>query len=215
LLELFDSLPASWKALLEGEIQNFEKVEHFLENSNFIPRKNEIFNALSIDPEKIRVVIVGQDPYPNPIHAMGLSFSVPKSVSPLPPTLRNIFKELASDLGILNTSGDLSHWRDQGVLLINRVLTTEEGSSLTHSGIGWEAITKKIVEVAAQNKAVAVLWGNRAAELADLFPRNFVLASAHPSPLSAYRGFFGSKPFTKINLLLAQEGQKPIDWHTY
>lgn len=215
LPELFNSLPTPWKLLLEEEKPDFATVEHFLSAREFIPQESAIFNALDLTPQKVRVVIVGQDPYPNPLHAMGLSFSVPKSVSRLPPSLRNIFRELESDCGISNTSGDLSHWRDQGVLLINRVLTTDKGSSLAHTGIGWEQITKKIVQVAAQQQAIAVLWGTKAQELADLFPAKSVLSTPHPSPLSAYRGFFGSKPFSKINALLVEAGQVPIDWHTH
>jgi uracil-DNA glycosylase len=215
LPELFESLPPSWKVPLAGEKENFERIQQFLNHRDFIPQENNIFNALTIPPEKIRVVIVGQDPYPNPAHAMGLSFSVPNSISPLPASLQNIFKELESDCGISNRNGDLSYWRDQGVLLINRILTTDRGSSLAHIGIGWEQITKRIVGIAAQRQVIAVLWGNKAQELAGLFPHQLVLASAHPSPLSAYRGFFGSKPFSKINSMLVEAGQVPIDWRTY
>ena len=215
LPELFDSLPLPWKLILEEEKPHFARIGQFLSVRDFIPQEAEIFNALMIAPQNVRIVIVGQDPYPNPVHAMGLSFSVPKSVSPLPASLRNIFKELESDCGISNTSGDLSSWRDQGVLLINRILTTDNGSSLAHIGIGWEQITKKIVQVAAQQQAIAVLWGNKAHDLAEFFPAKSVLSSSHPSPLSAYRGFFGSKPFSKINSMLEEAGQVPIDWRTY
>jgi uracil-DNA glycosylase len=215
LPELFDSLPLPWKLRLEEEKPHFARVEQHLSVRDYIPQEATIFNALVLAPESVRVVIVGQDPYPNPAHAMGLSFSVPKTVSPLPASLRNIFKELESDCGISNTSGDLSYWRDQGVLLINRVLTTEKGSSLAHIGIGWEQITKKIVHVAAQQQAIGVLWGSKAQDLAEFFPAKSVLASPHPSPLSAYRGFFGSKPFSKINSMLVEAGQVPIDWRTH
>jgi uracil-DNA glycosylase len=201
--------------LLEEEKQHFATAEKFLAERDFIPQAAEIFSALILPPQGVRVVIVGQDPYPNSAHAMGLSFSVPKSISPLPASLRNIFIELESDCGILNSSGDLSYWRDQGVLLINRVLTTDKGSSLAHLGIGWEQITKRIVEIAAKQNSIAVLWGNKAQELSGLFPTDSVLATAHPSPLSAYRGFFGSKPFSKVNSLLVKAGQEPIDWHTH
>ena len=215
LPELFDSLPQTWQAHLQSERTHFATVESFLNQREFIPGKADIFRALEVEPEGIRVVILGQDPYPNPAHAMGLSFSVPKSISSLPASLRNIFKELEDDLGVSNSSGDLSHWKDQGVLLLNRILTTNSNSSLAHAGIGWEEITKSIVELAAQRKAIAVLWGRKAQELASLFPENSVISSSHPSPLSAYRGFFGSKPFSKINSLLEVTNQQPIDWRTY
>lgn len=215
LPELFDSLPQSWQSLLQSEKPHFATAENFLNQREFIPSKADIFKALEVEPERIRVVILGQDPYPNPAHAMGLSFSVPKSISSLPTSLRNIFKELEDDLGVSNSSGDLSHWRDQGVLLLNRILTTNPHSSLAHAGIGWEEITKRIVERAAEQKAIAVLWGRKAQELASLFPENSVISSSHPSPLSAYRGFFGSKPFSKVNSLLEDTNHQPIDWRTH
>lgn len=213
--ELFDSLPQSWKALLESERPHFLRVQAFLDRREFIPLQENIFRALPTEPSHIRVVILGQDPYPNPAHAMGLSFSVPTSVKALPASLKNIFKELEDDLDVANTSGDLSAWNDQGVLLLNRILTTDPTASLAHAGIGWEEITKKIVEIAAAQKSIAVLWGNKAQELADLFPSDSVLSSAHPSPLSAYRGFFGSKPFSRVNALLVERGKEAIDWRTH
>jgi len=215
LQELFDLLPQTWKALLESEKPQFLEVQKFLDHREFIPLQENLFRALSIDPDEVRVVILGQDPYPSPHHAMGMSFSVPKTTNVLPGSLRNIFKEIENDVGVTNTLGDLSPWKDQGVLLLNRILTTDPSSSLAHAGIGWEEITRKIVEIAAARDAIGILWGNKAQELSHFFSDKYRISSAHPSPLSAYRGFFGSRPFSRVNALLTERGQRPIDWRTH
>lgn len=181
----------------------------------WLPEPQRVFAALAIPPEQVRVVILGQDPYPNPAHAMGLAFSVPAGTSPLPRSLRNIFKELHEDLGILRASGDLSGWARQGVLLLNPVLTVPVGASDGHKRIGWQALTHQILDRVLQRPTALVLWGRQAQEFAAPFQdgsRHLVLASAHPSPLSARRGFFGSRPFSAVNRWLAGQGASEIDW---
>ena len=161
---------------------------------------------------QVKVVIVGQDPYPNPKYAMGLAFSIPVGVTPLPKSLQNIFTELNNDLSIDRSNGDLSDWASQGVLLLNRSLTVEPGKSDSHSNLGWQDFTEKIIQAAANNGAVAILWGNEAQKVSNLFADVDVFKSAHPSPLSAYRGFFGSKHFSKVNNRLQEKGLTPIKW---
>jgi uracil-DNA glycosylase len=156
-------------------------------------------------------VIVGQDPYPTPGNAMGLAFSTPPSVKKIPQSLKNIFAELENDQGIAPpTTGDLSHWSSAGVLLLNRILTTRQGESNAHTDIGWQRITDHIATELGKRDVVAVLWGKQAQELSGFFRHK--VESVHPSPLSAYRGFFGSKPFTQVNQLLISQGREPIDW---
>lgn len=215
LPELFNSLSKSWQSALKDEEQKINAIENHLTSVSYIPEFAQIFAALSVEPELIKVVLLGQDPYPNPEHAMGLSFSVPQGVTPLPASLKNIFKELKEDLGVENTSGDLSSWRDQGVLLLNRVLTTSPRESLSHGNVGWEIVTEKIVSIAAEVDPIAILWGNKAQEVAGYFSQDKTITSAHPSPLSSYRGFLGSKPFSKVNEILITEGKVPINWQTH
>ena len=183
------------------------------------PNPDEWFNAFNHTPlDKVRVVILGQDPYPTPGHAHGLCFSVQPEVRPLPKSLQNIFRELNDDLGIRNTCGNLLPWADQGVLLLNAVLTVESGNSNSHQGKGWERFTDRVVQIlnAQARPLVFVLWG-KPAQLKGAHidrARHGVLEAPHPSPLSAYRGFFGSTPFSSINAFLEQQGQPPIDWRT-
>jgi len=174
--------------------------------------QEDIFRALSIPPAHVKVVIVGQDPYPNPKYAMGMAFSVRENTNPLPASLKNIFTELEDDLGYKRTNGDLSDWKDQGVLLLNRSLTVAAHDSNSHIDLNWSQITEPIIESVARNGAIGILWGNQAAIAGKYFPKENVLTSAHPSPLSAYRGFFGSKPFSKSNLKLLEKGLSPIKW---
>ena len=164
------------------------------------------------DPlDNVKVLILGQDPYPNPLHAMGLAFSVSSEVQKLPQSLKNIFTEYVSDTGFPKPmTGDLSPWSNQGVALMNRTLTIEPGVSNSHSKIGWREFTLRAAHVMAQRSVVAILWGSYAQELGHLFTNK--IESVHPSPLSAYRGFFGSKPFSQSNLLLEKIGAKTIDW---
>ncbi len=169
--------------------------------------------ALNVSIESIRVVIIGQDPYPAPGHAHGLAFSVSSDINPLPASLRNIFMELESDVGIpMSANGDLSRWAEQGVLLLNRILTTQSGCSLKHALLGWQEITNEIAKTLGQRPVVAVLWGKNAQELTHLFDPGLTITSAHPSPLSSYRGFFGSKPFSQTNQLLESIGLPVIRW---
>jgi uracil-DNA glycosylase len=141
-----------------------------------------------------------------------LAFSVDSSVSPLPASLRNIYKELNEDLGITRSDGDLSNWVNQGVMLINRVLTTEVGQSMAHDSLGWQGVTETVAQILGERDVIAVLWGNSALQLKKYFPEESVVASVHPSPLSAYRGFFGSQPFSQVNTKLALKGLPAVVW---
>lgn len=182
---------------------------------SYLPSGKNVFHAFQYPLTNVRVLIVGQDPYPTPGHPVGLSFSVARNVSPLPRSLVNIYRELADDLGIAPaTHGDLSSWCENGVMLLNRVLTVRPGAPASHRGKGWEAITEFAIKqlVARKKPLVAILWGRQAQELAPLLGNTPIIASAHPSPLSASRGFFGSKPFSRANALLAEQGAASINW---
>ena len=191
-----------------------EQLAQINPGSNFIPKISQVFSAFALHPESVKVCIVGQDPYPDPEFAMGMAFSVPSKIVRLPASLKNIFTELEGDLGIKNSNGDLTNWQEQGVLLLNRALTTNEGISKAHSKIGWYEFTESVVRRLATSDVIFLLWGREAQELAKFIPLNNVVAGPHPSPLSAYRGFFGSKPFSRINSLLEVRGLQIIDWRT-
>ncbi len=181
----------------------------------FLPAANLVLRALSMPVDEVRVLIVGQDPYPTPGYAVGWAFAVAPDVSSLPASLRNIFRELVDDASVPRPdTGDLSPWAGQGVLLLNRVLTVEPGKPGSHRGRGWEDVTLAVVRELVRSSPgfVALLWGNSAATLAAEMRDAPVLRSAHPSPLAAYRGFFGSAPFTWANRALAQIGRTPIEW---
>ena len=208
-VDLLPYLPKTWQNLLNLEL--LKSISDKL-TSDFIPKKEAVFKCLDINPDEVRVLIIGQDPYPNPDYAMGLAFSVNSKVKTLPASLKNIFTELESDLGVKRVNGDLSDWAGQGVMLINRSLTTAPKISNSHSDIGWQNFTEQIIKIAADNGAVGLLWGNEAAKVSKLFSREDQVVSSHPSPLSAYRGFFGSKPFSKVNNRLAQKGLTRIKW---
>ena len=208
-VDLTNLLPQPWQEFVDKE--QLREISDNLK-TGFIPDEENIFRALQLPPNEVKVVIVGQDPYPNPRYAMGLAFSIPAGVVPLPQSLKNIFAEIKSDLNIDRTNGDLSDWANQGVLLLNRSLTVETGKSNSHSDIGWQELTAKIIEIVANLGAVAILWGNDAQKMSHLFSDSDVFKSAHPSPLSAYRGFFGSKPFSKVNRRLEEKGLAPIKW---
>jgi len=208
-VDLVSLLPKPWHDFVDLNL--LEQISKNLKSS-FIPEQQSIFRALQVPPEKVKVVIVGQDPYPNTKHAMGLAFSIPAGVAPLPKSLKNIFIELNNDLAIDRSNGDLSDWANQGVLLINRSLTVEPGKSDSHSNLGWQDFTEMIIQAAAKNGALAILWGNEAQKVSELFEDVDVFKSVHPSPLSAYRGFFGSKPFSKVNKRLQEKGLTPIKW---
>ena len=219
-MALWNLLPAAWQVALqtvESQIGNIEKELDSLtaQGTEITPTKTKIFAALPESPDLVRVIVVGQDPYPTLGHATGLAFSVPANTKPLPPTLRNILGELHEDLSDSTTaSGDLSSWQNQGVLLLNRVLTTKVGTSLAHQDLGWQEITLEIVRAVrtANPEVVGVLWGKHAQTLAGEFDPSRTVLSAHPSPLSAYRGFFGSKPFSKVNELLVASGHTVVNW---
>jgi len=181
----------------------------------YLPSGQNVLRAFTLPLEQVRVLVVGQDPYPTPGHPVGLSFSVGPDVTPLPASLRNMYKELSDDLGIAPPpNGDLSPWFTQGVLLLNRVLTVQPGSPGSHRGKGWEAITQGAIEVLAARGGplVAVLWGRDARNLKPLLGEIPVVESAHPSPLSASAGFFGSRPYSRVNALLTEQGAAPIRW---
>ncbi|PTL60662.1 uracil-DNA glycosylase [Paraconexibacter algicola] len=180
-----------------------------------LPRGEHVLRAFARPLADVRVLVVGQDPYPTPGHAVGLSFSVAPDVRPLPPSLRNIFREYEDDLGHPPpSSGDLSAWADRGVLLLNRALTVEAGRANAHQGKGWEPVTEQAIRALADRGGplVAILWGRNARSLRPLLGDVPCLESAHPSPLSAHNGFFGSRPFSRTNALLQQQGAAPVDW---
>ena len=202
-----------WQIALRGLKGNFSEIDSKLVNEDIAPDYDKVMRALGAPISEIRVVIIGQDPYARPGYAQGLAFSVNSSISPLPPSLKNIFKELASDsLGAITTHGDLSKWAEQGVLLLNRILTTRIGEPLAHANLGWQIITDEVARILGRRKVVAILWGNYAQELAQFFSKDLTISSPHPSPLSAYRGFFGSQPFSGVNKILVQQGSQEISW---
>ena len=208
-VNLVGLLPKPWHELID--IKHLEDISKKL-TDDFIPSSGSIFRCLELKPSEVKVVILGQDPYPNPIHAMGLAFSVNSSIKPLPASLNNIFKELDSDLGIKRNNGDLSDWSSQGVLLLNRSLTVIPRLPDSHADIGWHEFTEEIIRVVASRGAIGVLWGKQAQNLSGLFDQLDQFSSPHPSPLSAYRGFFGSKPFSKVNNRLREKDLTPIKW---
>jgi uracil-DNA glycosylase len=181
----------------------------------YLPAGGNVLRAFQRPLSDVRVLITGQDPYPTPGHPIGLSFAVDREVRPLPRSLSNIYKERESDLGIPPAPhGDLTAWSDQGVLLLNRVLTVRPGAAASHRGWGWEQVTELAIRtlVARDQPLVAILWGKDAANLQPLLVETPVISSAHPSPLSARRGFFGSQPFSRANALLEEQGADPVDW---
>ena len=178
----------------------------------FLPAKELVFRALKVQNSQVKVVIIGQDPYPAESHACGIAFSVPSDCVKIPPTLKNILKELSDDLGIESISGDLGEWSDQGVVLLNSILTVSKGESLSHANLGWEDFTSCVVEDYVKLGAIFILWGKGASKYEALIPQNQRISSPHPSPLSAYRGFLGSKPFSRANTMLKISGRDPIDW---
>ena len=211
-MPLFEQLHPEWQKELEIHRALIEQIDHFLQAREIAPSHDLVFRSLTAPIDSTRVVIFGQDPYPTKGHAHGLAFSVEQSVATLPASLRNIFKELRIDLGITRTHGDLSDWSQQGVMLINRILSTDVGVSNAHVMLGWQAITNTVASVLGKRGVIAVLWGKSALELKAYFAEDLVITSVHPSPLSAYRGFFGSKPFSQVNEKLKQQGLPTILW---
>lgn len=200
---------------------NKEYIDQILSKIDFdkniiFPKKEDIFNAYKLTPyEDIKVVIIGQDPYHNDGQAQGLAFSVPINFK-IPPSLRNIYTELKSDLDIVNVNGDLTNWANEGVFLINTILTVEKNKPLSHVKIGWDKfIIETIKEINKKDKVIFLLWGGEAKKYKKYInENNFIIESAHPSPLSCYRGFWGSKPFSKINNILKDNKIKTINWKT-
>ncbi len=181
----------------------------------YLPAGDAILRAFHRPLADVRVLVVGQDPYPTPGHPMGLSFSVQPDVRPLPRSLDNIFRELVDDVGVPRpTSGDLTPWADQGVMMLNRVLTVRPGAPASHRGKGWEQVTDRAIAALVERGGplVAVLWGRDAQSLRPALDDVPVVASPHPSPLSASRGFFGSRPFSRVDALLREQGADAVDW---
>ena len=208
-----------WDQILRDEYNKeyFKDLMKFVDNEYntkiCYPPKEDIFKALKTTPYKdVKVVILGQDPYHEEHEANGLCFSVYNGVK-CPPSLRNIFKELESDLGIKRTNTDLVDWAKQGVLLLNAILSVEQGNAMAHSNKGWEIFTDEVIKkVALKGDVIFVLWGNIARKKKVLLGNNPIIESAHPSPLSVRHGFFGSKPFSRINEILKGQGRQEIDW---
>lgn len=181
----------------------------------YLPAGENVLRAFRAPFSDVRVLIVGQDPYPTPGHPIGLSFAVERHVRPIPRSLQNIYRELRDDLGVVPPQhGDLSAWSNSGVMLLNRVLTVRPGAPASHRGAGWEPITEHAIRalVSRGTPFVSILWGRDASTLKPLLDGNPVIESPHPSPLSASRGFFGSRPFSRSNALLEQHGEQPVDW---
>jgi len=209
-----------WAQAMQPVAEQIHVIGDKIKDRPFLPRGEHVLRAFSRPMHEVRVLVVGQDPYPTPGDAVGLSFAVAREVA-LPASLRNVYAELETDLGIQPAShGDLTSWQDQGVMLLNRVLTVSPGAPASHRGIGWEHVTKAAIEALCirhsqhQQPLVALLWGRQAQELEPLLAAAGVpvVKSAHPSPLSAHGGFFGSRPFSRVNQLLIGQGATPIDW---
>ncbi|NEW42484.1 uracil-DNA glycosylase [Nocardia cyriacigeorgica] len=219
---LAEVMDPGWATALEPVSDQITVMGEFLRAENaagrgYLPAGENVLRAFQRPFDAVRVLIVGQDPYPTPGHPMGLSFSVAPDVSPVPRSLANIFAEYSKDLGHPTPScGDLSPWSDQGVLLLNRVLTVSPGQPASHRGKGWEVVTEQAIRalVARDEPLVAILWGRDAQTLKPALAEAEVpyIESAHPSPLSASRGFFGSRPFSRVNELLDELGAEPVDW---
>lgn len=217
---LTDLVAADWARALADVEPQVHAAGAFLRaevaaGRTYLPAGPDVLRAFTRPLADVRVLVVGQDPYPTPGHPMGLSFSVQPDVRPVPRSLANIFTELQADLGVpAPSTGDLSPWADRGVMLLNRVLTVRPGEPASHRRQGWEAVTQRAIEALVQRGGplVAVLWGRDAQSLQPALGDVPVVASAHPSPLSASRGFFGSRPFSRVNALLAEQGAPPVDW---
>lgn len=218
--DLSDLVASDWARVLSPVIPTLTQLGQFLRAENaagygYLPHGDQILRAFSAPLDDVRVLIVGQDPYPTPGHAVGLAFSVDRRVSPVPRSLVNIYRELSDDLGVTPPPhGDLSAWAERGVLLLNRSLTVRPGQPGSHRGRGWEQVTDTAISALVRRGGplVAILWGRDAQSLRSSLGGVPVITSPHPSPLSAARGFFGSRPFSRANDLLVQQGAEPIDW---
>jgi len=217
-MTLFLELPNYWQAELADLQHQIDYIESSLITEantgvRILPNRNLVFRALEVAPWDAKVVIVGQDPYPNLEHAVGLSFSVPPNTKPLAGSLRNIFTEIENDTGerSIASNGDLTPWVTQGVVLLNRVLTCRRGESGSHFDLGWQKVTDRIIKKYAEF-AVGLLLGGTAKQVEHLFGYNQVVSTVHPSPLSAHKGFYGSKPFTQVNNILKSMQKDVIKW---
>jgi uracil-DNA glycosylase len=217
---LTELVEAGWAEALEPVTDQVATLGDFLRaeiaaGRGYLPAGDRVLRAFTQPFADVRVLVVGQDPYPTPGHPVGLSFSVSPQTTPLPRSLQNILREYGDDLGHpLPSTGDLSPWAEHGVLLLNRVLTVQPGRPASHRGKGWEAVTDQAIRALVGRGAplVAILWGRDAQSLRPLLDGVPVVASAHPSPMSADRGFFGSRPFSRANGHLAEQGAEPVDW---
>ncbi len=217
---LSEVVEPGWAEALDPVAGQIAEIGQFLRaeaaaGRGYLPSGANILRAFSLPLDQVRVLIVGQDPYPTPGHAVGLSFSVDPGVRRLPPSLVNIFKEYCDDLGCPPpSSGDLSPWAERGVLLLNRSLTVQPGRPNSHQGRGWEAVTEQAIRALADRGGplVAILWGRNARNLKPLLGPVPCVESPHPSPMAAHHGFFGSRPFSRANALLVDQGAEPIDW---
>lgn len=220
MASLAELVAPDWADALEPVAGDVTRIGQFLRQElaagrGYLPAGAAVLRAFVRPMSEVRVLVTGQDPYPTPGHAVGLSFSVDPQVRPIPRSLANIYRELGEDLGCPRPSnGDLSPWADRGVLLLNRVLTVRPGAPGSHRGKGWETVTEQAIRalVARGGPLVAILWGRDAQSLAPLLGEVPYVASPHPSPMSADRGFFGSRPFSRANALLAEQGAPPVDW---
>jgi len=220
LPQMASSVHPSWLPAFDGLSDNISALQVFLESEtvagrNWLPEPDLVWRAFAQPLDHVKVVILGQDPYPTPGHSVGLAFSV-SSGTTFPRSLVNVFRELQTDLGVSAPSrGDLTPWADQGVLLLNSVLTVQSGASGSHRGKGWEHVTSAALEALIHRPhatLVSILWGKEAQMAGSRCDSRFVISSPHPSPLSARRGFFGSQPFSRANDLLRKSGVSPIDW---
>lgn len=215
-----DLVGDGWAEALAPVAPTIESLGDFLRSEQsagrpFLPAGKQIFAAYATPLDRVKVLIVGQDPYPTPGHPIGLCFAVAPAVRPLPGSLQNIFKELVDDLGVpMPSNGDLTPWVNQGVMLLNRSLTVRPGAPGSHRGKGWEEVTTRTIEALVDRAApmVAILWGRDARNLRPMLGDVPCIESAHPSPLSARKGFFGTRPFSRTNELLTDQGAEPVDW---
>ena len=212
-MALFDQLHDEWQKVLADYRSLVETIDSLIDKGDVTPSYENIFAAYQLPPRAIKVAIFGQDPYPTLGYAHGLAFSVAANTQPLPASLKNIFKELESDWGVKAAiNGNLQRWADQGVFLLNQILTTRPTQSLAHEDLSWQEFTAATAKVVGESGAIGIFWGSKAQHLAQYFDPKLSISSAHPSPLSAYRGFFGSKPFSKANEMLRTQGKSEIRW---
>jgi uracil-DNA glycosylase len=217
---LWSSIPVTWRVGLSSIKPDIDHIDSLLAQETrsgleVVPERNKLFAALVLPPSDVKVVLLGQDPYPTPSHAIGLAFAVPEGTKPIPGSLRNMFKEVTSDTGKASaTDASLSSWVDQGVLLLNTSLTTTAGVRAAHVAWPWELVVRAMIDqvVSANPKVVGLLLGNHANRFADHFAPESIVLAAHPSPLSANRGFNGSRPFTRVNTILKANHKTEITW---